>query len=568
MKRLFVILSLISLLFVACNKPQPEPVIAEPEPLPFEFDENLQDIDSLLQHNAANALQELLSSDTLPAIFNGNYYQLLLSEALYKTDNPQYYRNELQAAMQFFDSLAAHYPTNDDLTVLSARSHYMNGVGFYENDSIVEACKEYLYTLEIMENHFNVETLRGYRAKFMGLTYNRLSELFSDKFMLESSIYCDKHALFFCKLMPTSHYSVPNIYYRIGKKYDMLHQIDSAYAYYNLALEHLPDSNNIVYRSVVTNLNLLLYSMNDETDVPLYDLKKIINQTDNEHEKLKRYIAIGYIYYKEKVYDSAAYYFEKVFDNETDEITKFTSAMYLHDIYLTLEDTVSSNKYIAILAKHATSTYDNMMEVSTLDEIFQDYLKKQQNKKHNHNVSIIIKHLILLFAIILLFIILISYIKNSKTTQKVKLSEQKLINLKKEYEQQHTESEDNLLSFLNEPVCKKINNTVFNVSLSSRDSYVNYPHIWLDNETITVFIDTTTKHFPDLKTILITKNKNLRQEDLLICYLSLLGLNFAQIAILTKYSYSSIRKRALRLQKALKTSTNLPTYIRKLLFLE
>ncbi len=57
-------------LFVACSKPQPEPVIAEPEPLPFEFDENLQNIDTLLQHDAATALQELLSSDTLPVIFN------------------------------------------------------------------------------------------------------------------------------------------------------------------------------------------------------------------------------------------------------------------------------------------------------------------------------------------------------------------------------------------------------------------------------------------------------------------------------------------------------------------
>ena len=189
-KRHCVILSIITLLFVACSKPQPEPVVAEPEPLQFEFDENLQNIDTLLQHDAATALQELLSSDTLPAIFNENYHQLLLSEALYKTDNPQgtHGRASLQAAMRFFDSLAVLYPTNDDLTVLSARSHYMNGVGFYENDSIVEACKEYLHTLEIMENHFDVETLRGYRAKFMGLTYNRLKELFTTLMEVDKGI--------------------------------------------------------------------------------------------------------------------------------------------------------------------------------------------------------------------------------------------------------------------------------------------------------------------------------------------------------------------------------------------
>ncbi|MBR6092104.1 MAG: hypothetical protein IKQ09_04730, partial [Bacteroidales bacterium] len=154
MKQIFVILAMVSVLLLSCTEKQPEP-------LPFEFDENLQNIDTLLQSDAATALQELLSFRApqergTSSNINAHYQALLTSEALYKTDNPQYYRNELQAAMWFFDSLAVLYPTNDDLTVLSARSHYMNGVGFYENDSIVEACKEYLHTLEIMENHFDV----------------------------------------------------------------------------------------------------------------------------------------------------------------------------------------------------------------------------------------------------------------------------------------------------------------------------------------------------------------------------------------------------------------------------
>ena len=158
---------MVSVLLLSCAEKQPEP-------LPFEFDENLQNIDTLLQSDAADALQKLLSFDSIDIIVNENYYQLLLAEALYKTDNAQLNRfswtqrtrhaTSLQTAMQYFDSIAQQYPANDDLTVLSARSHYMNGVGFYENDSVVDACKEYLHTLEIMENHFDVEKLRGYKA--------------------------------------------------------------------------------------------------------------------------------------------------------------------------------------------------------------------------------------------------------------------------------------------------------------------------------------------------------------------------------------------------------------------
>ncbi|MBO7459293.1 MAG: hypothetical protein J6T53_00085, partial [Bacteroidales bacterium] len=157
MKRFFVIAIILSALFFSCVK-QSE-TIAEPQT--FVFSSELMCIDSLMQHDADSALQSLLSfrADSVISTeaqrsgeISCHYQSLLLSEALYKTYNPQYYRNELQSAMRFFDSIYSCYPTNDKFAMLAARSHYMNGVGFYENDSVVEACKEYLHTLEIMED--------------------------------------------------------------------------------------------------------------------------------------------------------------------------------------------------------------------------------------------------------------------------------------------------------------------------------------------------------------------------------------------------------------------------------
>ena len=144
-------------MLLACGKRQ-EPVVEQP--MPFTFDEKLQQIDSLLQHDADSALMVLLSMDKaclVPTGYddvsrtaNACVGALLLSETLYKTYNPQLnrYRSEtfretsLHEAMHCFDSLYANYPQNDDLALLSARSHYMNGVGYYENDSVVDACKE------------------------------------------------------------------------------------------------------------------------------------------------------------------------------------------------------------------------------------------------------------------------------------------------------------------------------------------------------------------------------------------------------------------------------------------
>ena len=396
------------MLLLSCAEKQPEPVIAEPEPLPFEFDGNLQDIDTLLQTDAGDALQKLLSFDTqsvisteaersgeISAIFNENYHKLLLAESLFKTDNPQYYRIELQAAMQYFDSLAAHYPANDDLTVLSARSHYMNGVGFYESDSIVEACKEYLHTLEIMENHFDVEKLNGYKAKFMGLTYNRLVDLFSNQFMMEPAIYCGKKALFYCKIAPTSKYGLANSLYQVGNLYDMSNITDSASYYYKQAIEALPDSNNLVYRNIITSKALLAYNSGCDADSLLVELKQITKHIDNIDEISTRFVIIGYIYYKEKVYDSAVIYLEKAFENNITIAAKQQSAEYLYNLNLQNGDSAKAYKYANFLAENATRQYDNMPKVSLLDNIFYDYVKRHQsetspNRKNKHITFIII----------------------------------------------------------------------------------------------------------------------------------------------------------------------------------
>lgn len=90
----------------------------------------------------------------------------------------------------------------------------MNGVGYYENDSVVEACKEYLKTLEIMEGNFDVDKLTGFRAKFIGLTYSRLGEIFSNNGMGTSAIESYKISIKFLSRLPN--YSLANINRRIG----------------------------------------------------------------------------------------------------------------------------------------------------------------------------------------------------------------------------------------------------------------------------------------------------------------------------------------------------------------
>ena len=567
-------------LFVACNKPQPEPVVAEPEPLPFEFDENLQNIDTLLQHDAATALQELLSSDTLPVIFNKNYHQLLLSEALYKTDNPQLNRfawtqyakrtrhaTSLQAAMRFFDSLAVLYPTNDDLTVLSARSHYMNGVGFYENDSIVEACKEYLHTLEILENHFDVETLRGYRAKFMGLTYNRLVDLFSNQFMMEPAIYCGKKALFYCKIAPTSKYGLANSLYQVGNLYDMSNITDSASYYYKQAIEALPDSNNLVYRNIITSKALLAYNSGCDANSLLVELKQITKHIDNIDEISTRFVTIGYIYYKEKVYDSAVIYLEKAFENNIIIAAKQQSAEYLYNLNLQNGDSIKAYKYANFLAENATRQYDNMPEISALNTIFQDYLIQKQIKEKNEHMRnikkrtwIIITCSSVTFVIIIILIVLIS----KKTRAIKKKSHDDLEEKDKALAEMKRKMEAN--PFVKEPICKYILKVVNENSFKAKLDLRAYKKFALDRNQIMMLRDAVDRHYNSFTQLLSKTYPELTFDDLDYCCLYLLGLKEADIAALMQRAYPTVCQRSRKIKRIFNTKESLQSAIAAMAF--
>lgn len=537
---------------------------------PFSLAADLLHIDSLMQHDADSALQALLSFRAergTSSDINTHYQALLTSEALYKTYNPQSDIAALQSATHYFDSMASCHTDNDDVILLSARSHYMNGAIFYENDSVVEACKEYLHTLKIMEEHFEEKELVGYKAKFMALTYNRLVDLFSNQFMMEPAIYCGKKAMFFCTIESTSKYGLANIKYHIGKNYDILGQIDSAYYYYHKAIEQLPDSNNYIYRDIASNMAVLSYDADRNAEQSIDDFKIALARTDNEKEKLSRYIGIGYIYYNESNYDSAFLYLKYVFDHTSDKVLKLRTAGYLQNIYRSINDYNEADKYSKLIAQNALSKYDNMMEVSILNKLFDSYLEQLKYKRQYHNKKKTIYFIVAISVIITFIIILLIHLKNKKikdTNRKYNKEKTKAIKLEKEIVRKRSTTELRIESFLNEPVCRKLNDTICDIPASARSNYSNYTYLKLDEATIIELGEAVTKHFPNLKTRLISNDIKLKKDDLLLCYLYLLGLNNSQIALLRQCNFATVCRQANRLKKSFTGCKDLPSFIKKI----
>jgi len=418
MKRPVVIGLILLLALTACHQAVkvPEPAVAEHSRSiegPTQMDlasPELSAIDSLMWRRADSALMCLIPCfdtcrdgvHTVSTDYNRHYANLLLAELLYKNDYAQTNRAELQQAVAYFDSLVRPTPPTslrakrgnprgpgglktpnptDNLFFLSARAHYINGVGHYEQGQVAEACAEYLKALEVMESHFGEKELVGKKAKFMAYTFNRLGEMFSAQFMMEPAIACYEQSLVYNRIAPTSPFGVSNTLLRLGIQYDKLGQKEKAMEYYEQALEALPAMGGPRYWDIIASKVFCDYQLGSGMEQPLNTLRQVLAQAESEKEVTGRRLPIGYIFFEEEMYDSALVYLEPVFEHDENLTRRIQAADFLRIIYDSMGQKDKAGECMRFLATHKKSEGENKALVSQLEGLFQDYLNQKQEQK-------------------------------------------------------------------------------------------------------------------------------------------------------------------------------------------
>ena len=371
-------------IMVACSQPTkveaPEPCRSVEGPT-----QELAAIDTLMWRQPDSAfamLQEFAGSEAADSldVFEGHYCQVLIAELLYKNYYKQSNRKDLLKAVHYFDSIVGMDGYGTDTrgvsvqerdAFLAARAHYMNGVGLYERDSVVAACGEYLKALEIVETHFpGIET-----QDFASLQVGHLP-----RFMQEPAIVCCKKALAYDRIEISSPLNQSSLLILLGKQYAKLNQNDSASYYCNEALQRLPDTNNAVYRDLVSQLALLNYDSSKDAEASIVQLKRMLAQTSDENEKMARISTIGSIYCDDGQYDSALVYLVPMFENKDNAVRQRVAASYLHEIYQSKGDTVKAAQFAVYLAENTVSQGKSNAQISQLNELFQRHLQWEQEK--------------------------------------------------------------------------------------------------------------------------------------------------------------------------------------------
>ena len=660
------------------------PSVKVPEPVEGPSLE-LSSIDSLMwrQPDSAYAmLKEFVVSPEAKELdaFNGHYCQLLISELLYKNDWGQSNRGELLKAVGYFDSIVDLH--GEDVqkrnAFLDARAHYINGVGFYEQDDLVNACAEYLKTLEVMEKHFEEKELVEHKARFLAYTYNRLGDMFSEQFMMESAIKCYESALFYCKIEPTSSSGISNVLYRIGKQYDKKGEKSKAHEYYTMALEKMPSRNNLLFRDLVSTKALCEYKLGYSHKQSLDKLKQVLMLADNESEHLFRFLIIGGIYYEEKVLDSALYYLEPVFKNDVDIGLRAEAANTLRTIYESIGDEENANSCISFLVENKKLDWENKSLVSKLEGMYKTYMDQKQQKEADEEREMSIRKTIEIFVPIAIIMALAVFIvvklrskkllkdqqeeadrilgeteqehekelrlwqaeadktleetkkryeeelrqlkadteqqleeverkhqqwmaktkerheeelraqkdQSEKEIEKTKKRHEKELAterlayqmeqealrrniqqreaqvsaLEKVLEQQSEEATKQRAAFLDEEICQRILDLLHGKHITSRDT--SFQHgIGLKEEDFKQLKDAVERHYKGFDNILLSQCASLKQSDLTLCHLHLLGLNEGEIGALKDRTYSAIKKQNESLQEKLGIVDDVAAYV-------
>ena len=582
----------------------------------------LAEIDSLMWRQPDSAfvlLQEFVVGPEAEKLdtFDGHYCQVLISELLYKNDFEQTNRTELLQAVAYFDSLmqvpkpavaehgrSVEGPSKEQIVFLTARAHYINGVGYYENYSVVEACEEYLKALKVMEGCFKERHLVGHKAKFMALTHTRLTDLFSDYYLHKQAIYFGKMSLEYSQKSETFQRHIAWMLNKIGSQYEMIGNLDSAGQYYLNGIKLLSDTNTLTFRDLKAHLTYLSYEKGEEPQLSLKQIHILLDQAKTQKEYLSRCLTLGEIYYHENNNDSAFVYLNKVFSDHKNINLKKQAAEWLIEICKTCGRNDEIFEYAEFLVPFANQE-ENQSEIkSQLTELYKTFSENrlerlhQQERKKNQKWTVVIVGGLLTMMLIIVFFLYKNKIRKEYLEIKIKEEQyahdmqQKALSgrlkksnetlrktLKKIEEQKaenefmdiknksHISGQQKYEAFIQTPICQEVLDKVKQLHADKRkmlktDSDVTeYQFFALSATQFASLSRAVEEHFPELYTALKKIHPAISQKDWKFCLLYLMQLDKKSICVLLQESYHTCRRYTMKLEQIFNCQHGLSVFL-------
>ena len=533
-------------------------------------------VDSLLQSDPDSALKHLEQfyesfSPVLSPSFE--YMSLMLSEACFKVRREVAYCDEVKVALTYFDSVSSVYTHDKDMAFLSARTHYMNavcinnGIIFTDDSLTMLACNEYYKALEIMEQQFDEEQIVRHKAGFMALIYARLANIYSDKFLIEPTIYFYNNVLNYKRKAYNPPSSLANTLFFLGYEYEKSEQYDSALHYYDQSLACIKDTTGILYRNIINRKALSSYHVGYDASASVVALKHIAF-VGNEFEKYDRYLGIGYIYKLDNQYDSAIVYLNQVYEDAPSLFLKTQSADYLREIYEDRGESDKAGQYARFVAQNTPPEFGTKADEWRFTSLFQDYLQQKQENTRLQEAKLnrerIMKIVLPLLALIAVFAVWM--LINRKQHKRTEAEKQVLSGQLQEQGEALSAMKKRVeaASFAEEPICRLIIERVNEGQFKSKVDYIVYKDYALTKEHLLALREAADIHFEQFTTRLKKEYPALTKGDIDYCCLYLLGVEETDVAALMQRAFNTVCERSRKLKSIFGSEEPLSITLRKI----
>ena len=533
-------------------------------------------VDSLLQSDPDSALKHLEQfyesfSPVLSPSFE--YMSLMLSEACFKVRREVAYCDEVKVALTYFDSVSSVYTHDKDMAFLSARTHYMNavcinnGIIFTDDSLTMLACNEYYKALEIMEQQFDEEQIVGHKAGFMALIYARLANIYSDKFLIEPTIYFYNNVLNYKRKAYNPPSSLANTLFFLGYEYEKSEQYDSALHYYDQSLACIKDTTGILYRNIINRKALSSYHVGYDASASVVALKHIAS-VGNEFEKYDRYLGIGYIYKLDNQYDSAIVYLNQVYEDAPSLFLKTQSADYLREIYEDRGESDKAGEYARFVTQNTPPEFGTKADEWRFTSLFQDYLQQKQENTRLQEAKLnrerIMKIVLPLLALIAVFAVWM--LINRKRHKRTEAEKQVLSGQLQEQGEALSAMKKRVeaASFAEEPICRLIIERVNEGQFKSKVDYLVYKDYALTKEHLLALREAADVHFGQFTTRLKKEYPALTKGDIDYCCLYLLGVEETDVAALMQRAFNTVCERSRKLKSIFGSEEPLSITLRKI----
>lgn len=527
-----VLTIIMAILLMACGKTR---VVFTMDTAPLHFGA-LKTIETLLETNPQTAsdsldrLKETLGNRSVTCL-DANELLLRKVQADYKNRRLSELSPDLAPVIVFYDSLATVSPNDAELQYLLANAYYYKGVECAFSDDDVEAFRNYLNALSVMESR-EEWTDHPFTKRFIALIYTRLSE----------------------------------ILYRYGLNNKALSTCRNASA-------HFEKDTDL---AAMMRYEATIYQAEKEYDKALSRFEEAESLTPVGEDASQ--LSIGAKLFELQQFDSAYIHLKRAFATG-DPIVRADAAAKLAEICRNkgiTEEELRYTRYYVDYSMRESRMASKKMEIEYLYDGFNSPSTDAISTQNENNGLIFILLLALLTVIgFLAFIIVrnrsrISHIENHISDIEEKHRQE---NADKELEisqmaQQLTDTRERLENVTNhtfDEAWRGFNESGIVLKIKQKmegnDIMIKnvglFPKLKLKEVDFIDLVRTVNANFTNCSQRFLKDYPDLNTADFRQCCLAMLGMNDAQIAVLLGISYSGVNRRTKKILSSMQSETTL-----------